>query len=549
MNGYNLDKGNSVTREDNFLKDVWRKKMGNLAEKKIDLTTRLKNVTNAFANFIDMEFVDFSAYFNDKLQDGVFALLNGDKPKVMVYGIYNSGKSTLINSLCKEEVAEMADRPMTDQITEYDRGDYYLVDSPGVDAPIQHETVTEEHINKCHIILFVISSKGLFEDRTNYQKLANLIRKDIPFVIVLNDRGCPLSKDWTEEQKKRAKFDHDQELKIIQYKIIENLMRESNDKNIADKYEVIILNAKKAWMGVEKGKTQLYETSGVEFLDRRINQLLTSEATIGAVYKQPISNLRECLNEVEKMITQTMSGNSSEDFGVRLHTLERKKDNILEELRILTQQAVRNYLDELTNSYVNGDADIFETIANTIYMDIDDRYTAKVNELLAFVDHNFKDLNLYLDGMSNLSYESSGKKGSSISINEAEQREYEEVKLPEEKRKLFDFFKSRKKREKEKQERLEQEARIRNERAQYEVQENIRRKQEARQLASSDLDILVREFISIVSQGLDKKYDEIISQIQQIDCFNKQIKEDGERQMARVRELRKELSLIENSIN
>ena len=117
--------------------------MISLEEKKIDLSTRLMNVANAFSEFVNMEFVDFSTYFADKLEDGVFSLLNGDKPKVMVYGIYNSGKSTLINALCKEEVAEMADRPMTDQITEYDKGDYYLVDSPGVDAPIQHEIVTD----------------------------------------------------------------------------------------------------------------------------------------------------------------------------------------------------------------------------------------------------------------------------------------------------------------------------------------------------------------------------------------------------------------------
>ena len=98
----------------------------------------------------------------------------------------------------------MADRPMTDQISEYDRGDYYLVDSPGVDAPIAHEIVTEEFLNKCHIILFVISTKGLFEDRDNYIRLAKLIAKEIPFIIVLNDRGAAMKKEWSEEERKRA---------------------------------------------------------------------------------------------------------------------------------------------------------------------------------------------------------------------------------------------------------------------------------------------------------------------------------------------------------
>ena len=520
-----------------------------VVSKKMDIASRINGVVQNFRELINTEFIEFSTHFDEKIEENVVALLNVDKPKVMVYGIYNSGKSTLINSLCKEEVAEMADRPMTDQITEYDRGDYYLVDSPGVDAPIQHEIVTEEHINKCHIILYVISSKGLFEDRTNYEKLAKLIEKGIPFVIVLNDRGCPIGKDWTEEQKKRAKFDHDQDLKITQYKIIDNLIKVSNDKKIAEKYEVVILNAKKAWMGITKDKPLLYDASGVEFLDKRITQLLTSEVAMGSVFKQPIINLKECLNEVVKMVTQTMSGDSSEDFAMRLHTLERKKDNIREDLRILTLQAVNSHLDELTNSYVNGDADIFETVANSIFMEVEDRYTAKINELLVFVDHNFKNLNLFIDGMSNLIYDSSGKKGSKLSYNEEGNTSFEEEKMPEEKARWYDFLKSRKRREKEKQERLEREAEIRNERAQYKIQENIRKKQEARQLASSDLNILYRELNVIVNRGMDEKYDDLITQIQRIDCENKQIKVDGERQMAKVKKIRNLLEMIENEIS
>ena len=214
-----------------------------LSRKKKDYADQLGGIANEFIKFIEKEFTDYNTYFIDKINKNVVSLLNVEKPKVMVYGIYNSGKSTLINSLCKEEVAEMADRPTTDKISEYDRGDYYLIDSPGVDAPIEHELVTEEYLNKCHVILFVISSKGIFEDRENYKKLENLIAKDIPFIIVLNERGTAVGKDWTEERKKQAKFDYDQEIKIIQYKIIQNLIQESNNKNIAEKYEVVVVNA------------------------------------------------------------------------------------------------------------------------------------------------------------------------------------------------------------------------------------------------------------------------------------------------------------------
>ena len=130
----------------------------------------IEEIADDLLGYVGMEIPEECEYCASQINDSVRSLLNFDKPKVMVYGIYNSGKSTLINALMKQEVAEMADRPMTDQISEFDRGEYVLVDSPGIDAPIQHEMVTEEFLNKCHIILFVISSKGGFEGLYNYQK-------------------------------------------------------------------------------------------------------------------------------------------------------------------------------------------------------------------------------------------------------------------------------------------------------------------------------------------------------------------------------------------
>lgn len=516
---------------------------------KEDYAMQLQNLANDIMEYVSNEFQDCYTFFSDEITEKVISLLDVEKPKIMVYGIYNSGKSTLINSLCRSEVAEIADRPMTDQITEYDRGEYYLVDSPGVDAPIQHEMVTEEHLSKCHIILFVISNKGMFEDRTNYAKLANLIGRDIPFVIVLNDRGFKLDKEWDDEKKKRVKFDHDQELKITQYKIIQNLIKSSNDKNIADKYEVIILNAKKAWDGVKKEKPQLIEASGIDFLEKRIDQLLSSEAGIGMMFKQPVMNLRIVMNDIEKIITQSMSGNNSEDFAMRIHTLERKKENIIEELKILVKQAVNSRLDELSISYSQGDSDVFESVANGIFMDIDGRYSAKLTELLAHVDHNFKELNLHFDNVSNLSFEVSEKEGRVLKFEEeTSNQNIAGIKSEPEKKGFFNFMKSRKKREKEKEQRLRREAELRNEQAQYKMQEMIRRKQEARQFASCDLDELYREFNMIVKQGIDEKFNDIISQIQEIDCMNKQVLESGKRQMAALREFRSRLNEIEIKI-
>lgn len=524
---------------------------GKTTTKKRDVASQISDVARDFVSFVESEFSDFGAYFREKVEENVDSLLNVEKPKVMVYGIYNSGKSTLINALCKERVAEIADRPMTDQISEYDRGDYYLIDSPGVDAPIEHELVTEGFLNKCHVILFVISSKGMFEDKSNYEKLAGLIQKEVPFIIVLNDRGYPIGRDWDNEKKKRAKFDHEQELNKIQCKIIDNLVKITGNSSIADKYEVAILNAKKAWAGVEKNNSALYYASNVDQLDQRISQLLSNDVSLSMLFKQPLINLNECLSEVEKMITQTMSGDSSEELGLRLHILEAKKTNIMDDMRILTRHAVKSTIDELANYYLDGDSESYEALANCIFFsNVEPSYMSKLSELLVYVDHNFKDLGLVFDATSNIGFNSAGRTGSLFEF-EGEMGAYQssETDLVPEKKPWYEFLKSRKKREREKQERLEREARLQNERAQYIVQENIRKRQEARQLADSDLDALYRELISIVSKGLDEKYDDIINQIQQIDGMNKEIKRVGERQIAVVRSLRKRITDIENSLN
>lgn len=517
--------------------------------KRKDFATKLSDVAKDFLEYVSNEFRDDSEYFIDEISTNVLELLDVEKPKVMVYGIYNSGKSTLINALYNEEVAEIADRPMTDQIKEYDRGDYILVDSPGVDAPIEHELVTEEFINKCHIILFVISTKGIFEDRDNYKRLANLIDKNIPFIIVLNDRGTAVNKEWTVEEKKRAQFDHEQELKVIQYKVIKNLINESKDPNIADKYEVVILNAKKALIGILKNKVKLYEASNISFLDKRITQLLQSNNSVKALFKQPISNLNECINKVEKRITQNMSGNKSGDFNTRINVLESKRNNIMQDLRILIAQAVNSHLEELTNSYINSKSYIFEEIANTTFTDVEQLYMAKINELLTYVNHNFQSLNLSFDNISNLYFDTMRVEKRKISEynydSEQWEKSIEDINNTHIKG-IFDFLKSRRRREQEKLERLQREAEIRNQEALYRVQEQIRRKQEARQLANSDLDELLRKLNFIVFQGMNEKYNDLIVQIQKMDCLNKHILEDGQRQMQKLKELRDRITHIEN---
>ena len=89
---------------------------------------------------------------------------------IMVYGVYNAGKSTLINALLGKEVAETGDVPLTDTVTAYRWLQYDILDTPGVDAPIEHQRVTENEMLKADAVIFVVNPIGAAEEQATLSK-------------------------------------------------------------------------------------------------------------------------------------------------------------------------------------------------------------------------------------------------------------------------------------------------------------------------------------------------------------------------------------------
>ena len=67
-------------------------------------------------------------------------------PTIMFYGLYNAGKSTLINALCGKDVASTGDVPKTTAIQTVPWEGYTLIDTPGINAHAEHTEIAQKEI-------------------------------------------------------------------------------------------------------------------------------------------------------------------------------------------------------------------------------------------------------------------------------------------------------------------------------------------------------------------------------------------------------------------
>lgn len=341
---------------------------------------------------------DYLDSLQDKLDRNFYSLLQSPKPKIMVYGIYNSGKSTLVNALCGEAVAEVADRPMTYRIGEYDAGKYTLIDSPGVDAPMDHEEIADYQLDECHIILFVISSKGIFESRANYEKMRLLIGKGIPFYIILNDRGAALPDD--PARRAQAERKHNGELNQIKRKIIHNLSKVSGDARIGEKYEVIVLNAKRAWAGVEQKKPALVEKSNISALRSRIDQILMDTGAMEWL-QAPISTLDACIAGAESQLYKQLG---SDDYAGERAVLQLKMAGMRDEVARQLQSVVYARREEMYSLQLHSSQADFGQVAEDISQEVQAVYKREAGSLMQYIKAKFPGLNLHVEDGINISY-------------------------------------------------------------------------------------------------------------------------------------------------
>lgn len=255
------------------------------------------------------------------------------RPKLMVYGIYNAGKSSIINELLGADKAKVEDTPTTDTVSGYEWNGYKLYDTPGVGAPIEHEKVTNEHLQQADIVMFVMSTTGSSERAENYTRMKDIADTGKKIIIVLNDKNGDLGT-------------RDEEIQKIKLQVSEH-MKQVGISDVEKRYCIIVVNAKRAKTGRCTGKQRLWEMSNMDELGRVIlNEL--KKTTSFQVMRRLVSQMQQELQSVlDSVQGEKLQGELQHLTGI-LRELQKYRTKMRDAMQAKIERKCEAYGNKLT---------------------------------------------------------------------------------------------------------------------------------------------------------------------------------------------------------
>lgn len=250
-----------------------------------DILTRLKEDTAPYMEkmpIVAAKMADIEKLYKEKIEN--------TKPQIMFFGLYNAGKSSLLNELLRDDVAKVADVPTTDHVDYYNWRGYTIADTPGVGAPIEHEEVTNEAIRKADVVLFVMTNAGSFEKKENYVRMKDIVDTGKKVIIVINDKSDFLPQERYEEMMQ------------VQQKIYDNMMALDID-NVKERFTILFVNAKLAHKGRMANKHLLWEKSQIAELESYILSEMKNSDDF-AVIRHAIDEINKDVEAIREQLSQ-----------------------------------------------------------------------------------------------------------------------------------------------------------------------------------------------------------------------------------------------------
>lgn len=274
---------------------------------------------------------------------GLQQRVEDNRIRIMLFGAYNAGKSTLLNALVGHEAARVGDIPTTDQVDKYDWEGHVLLDTPGVNAPIEHQQVSEAELERTDLVLFVMRQEDQ-DSKDSIERLFRLLKAGRPLFLLLN-------------------YEDSDELVVRQIRdklsktLAESAIRYSYDLDALAQVPVMQLNAKVALRARLEGKEKLRDISGYDDFILRFTDWLRQydeetqrlELLRDRVQRELIAPVREAI------VSKLPDGESSGDVLSRQISHFQREETILRDSSHNKARAEINLRRPALSAALDGD--------------------------------------------------------------------------------------------------------------------------------------------------------------------------------------------------
>ena len=267
-----------------------------------------------------------------QIADALKEAQSRQKPTIMFYGLYNAGKSTLINAIFQNKIAEVGPVPTTAASQAVDWDGYTLLDTPGINAKDEHTQIAEQEIDSSDLILFVLDNMDGFERKIVYQVIVDILLRQKAVAVVINQKD--IKDDETE-----LPTSEQPSLQKIAARVMENLHRQAQSVG----YELVdngklflgifMVNAQMALDAlnepIAEDRDMIYQDAGIYSLSHTINETLRASSRV-RMLMTPVTNLKKTLEEARIAYQQDELFGSKSEYA--------KAREILAEARQRTQE-------------------------------------------------------------------------------------------------------------------------------------------------------------------------------------------------------------------
>ncbi len=325
------------------------------------LSKDIVSISKSYQN--EENILKFSSHLEKKLDNF--------NPTLMIYGVYNAGKSTLLNAIFgKEEMAKTGDKPETAQVSAYTYNGYTIYDTPGINAKEEHQEVTDEHIKKCELVVFVLDNES-FEQEYICEKIDTITRANKPILIAMNNKNG-IDMDSTEAQNEINKLN-------------KNLNKHCKEK-IEGKVSVAFVDAKTALEGKLENEEELIKESKILEFESMINKLL------GSAGKEEVSNalnlyISEYITDTISIIDSKIDNPEMKKTQEMITYLEKLKQRTIIELRDISLQIVSIATANLFELMLSQDKKSIDDMVKKSF----DEISQKIKDRVKFVQKELKE--------------------------------------------------------------------------------------------------------------------------------------------------------------